>query len=181
MQINFKELCFEDIEELVTFLSGERWDYHSTPSLTKEKILKNYEEGYFTKDGKRTFWMLDDAKKIGVIRLFDLGDDMLDDETPLFDIKIIKDYRGKGIGKISVDWLVNFVFTNYKNKNRFEATTRADNISMRRVLEKCGFVKEAHYRKAWPDENKNLYDCAGYSILRSDWENKTSTPVQWDK
>jgi RimJ/RimL family protein N-acetyltransferase len=51
---------------------------------------------------------------------------------------------------------------------------------MRRVLEACGFVKEAHYRQAWPDEKGGKHDCVGYCILKSDWENKTLTPVKWE-
>ncbi len=182
MQINITEFKTEDKDSLVNFLSGERWDFHSTPLISKEKLHEQFQNDYFTGEGKRTFWILDGDKKIGVIRLFDLGDDKLDDETPLFDIKITKEYRSKSVGEQSLKWLTDFVFTNYPNKNRFEATTRIDNTAMRKVLEKCGFVKEAHYRQAWPDENKkNLYDCAGYSILRNDWKNNTKTPVDFNK
>ncbi|MEO8512108.1 MAG: GNAT family protein [Ignavibacteria bacterium] len=67
---------------------------------------------------------------------FDLGDDKLDDETPLFDIKITHSYRGKGVGVRALNWLMNFVFTNYPCKNRFEATTHIDNIPMPKVFEK---------------------------------------------
>lgn len=179
MQVNFTEFNLEDTGPLTDFLTGERWEFHSAPQLTREKILKNLEDGYFTGIGKLTYWISDGDKKIGVIRLFDLGDDKLDDETPLFDIKITKEYRGKGVGEQALKWLADLVFTNYPNKNRFEATTRADNKAMRRVFEKCGFMKEAHYRQAWPDEDKKLYDCTGYSILRADWQNKTKTPVNF--
>ena len=117
---------------------------------------------------------------VGVIRLFDLGSGPDDDETPLFDIKIKEEFRGKGIGKQALGWLTDFVFSNYLNKTRFEATTRIDNIAMRRVFENCGFVKEAHYRQAWPDAEGNRYDCTGYAILRSDWLNKTKTPVNFE-
>lgn len=117
---------------------------------------------------------------VGVIRLFDLGSGPDDDETPLFDIKIKEEFRGKGIGKQALGWLTDFVFSNYLNKTRFEATTRIDNIAMRRVFENCGFVKEAQYRQAWPDAEGNRYDCTGYAILRSDWLNKTKTPVNFE-
>lgn len=85
-----------------------------------------------------------------------------------------------GIGKQSVDMLCKLVFENYPNKRRFEATTRIDNISMRKVLEACGFVKEAHYREAWPGENGQYYDCTGYSILRKDWESGLKTEVKFN-
>jgi RimJ/RimL family protein N-acetyltransferase len=52
---------------------------------------------------------------------------------------------------------------------------------MRKVFEMCGFVKEAHYRSAWPDKDGNRYDCAGYAILRKDWQSKTKTIVDWEK
>jgi RimJ/RimL family protein N-acetyltransferase len=180
VQIKITEFKTEDKDLLIDFLSGERWDFHSTPLISKEKLNEQLQNGYFTGEGKRTFWISDGDRKTGVIRLFDLGDDKLDDETPLFDIKITKDYRNKSMGEHALRWLTDFVFTNYPSKNRFEATTRVDNAGMRRVFEKCGFMKEAHYRQAWPDENKNLYDCVGYSILRRDWINKTKTPVNFN-
>jgi RimJ/RimL family protein N-acetyltransferase len=180
MNISVAELKSQDSNELIDFLSSEEWSFHSTPVITKEKIQAQIGNGYFTGSGKRTFLIRDNEKLIGVIRLFDLGDDKLDDETPLFDIKITNEYRSKGVGEKALHWLTELVFTEYPSKNRFEATTRVDNIAMRRVFEKCGFVKEAHYRQAWPDSDGKLYDCTGYSILRQDWQNKTKTPVKFE-
>ena len=170
-----------DINVLFSILTSDTWPFHSTPVLEKEKIIEQLEKGYFNGPGKRTFLIEYADKTVGVTRLFDLGESIEDDETPLFDIKIKREFRGKGIGESAVRKLVALVFNEYPNKNRFDATTRADNIAMRRVFEKCGFVKEAHYRQAWPDEEGNKFDCAGYSILRQDWKNKTKTPVDWDK
>jgi RimJ/RimL family protein N-acetyltransferase len=178
MQIEITEFNGEK-EELADFICGELWEFHGTPQAKKEKVLENIESGYYTGEGKRTFWINEGDRKIGFIRLFDLGDDKLNDETPMFDIRITKSSRGKGAGKQALKWLTEYVFTNYPNKNRFEATTRIDNIAMRRTFEKCGFVKEAHYREAWPVDKKR-YDCAGYAILRNDWLNKIKTPVKFD-
>lgn len=180
MNISFAELKPKDSNELIDFLSAEEWPFHSTPLISKEKLTEQLKNGYFTGSGKRTFWISDENKTIGVIRLFDLGDDKLDDETPLFDIKITNEYRSKGVGEKALLWLTDLVFSEYPNKNRFEATTRVDNTAMRRVFEKCGFMKEAHYRQAWPDVEGRLYDCTGYSILRQDWQNKTKTPVEFE-
>jgi RimJ/RimL family protein N-acetyltransferase len=180
MHIKIREFDETEKEGLSEFLTGERWEFHSTPQITKEKVTVQLQNGYFTGRGIKTFVITEESSAaIGIIRLFDLGTDAASTETPLFDIKISSRFRGKGIGEFAVNWLKNFVFTNFPAKNRFEATTRADNVSMRRVLEKCGFVKEAHYRKAWPDVNGNKYDCAGYAILREDWESGNLTPVNF--
>ncbi|MBE2217106.1 MAG: GNAT family N-acetyltransferase [Ignavibacteria bacterium] len=175
------ELKDSEIEDLISVLTSCTWPFHSTPVLEREKLLAQYKEGYFNGEGKRTFLIKYGIETVGVIRLFDLGENKEDDETPLFDIKIKSEYRGKGIGGDAVRKLVDLVFNEYPNKYRFDATTRADNTAMRRVFEKSGFVKEAHYRQAWPDREGNKYDCAGYSILRQDWKNKTITPVDWEK
>ena len=180
MQINLTEFKISDKNELVSLLISERWEFHSMPRIPKEKVIERLESGYYKSTENKTFWITDDKNnKAGFIRLFDLGDDINSSETPLFDIRIKKEFRGKGIGKQAVKWLTEYVFTNFPNKNRLEANTRYDNIVMRSVLEKCGFVKEAHYRQGWPDEYGNKYDCVGYCILKRDWETKTLTPVNW--
>jgi len=181
MEIQFSEFKISQKQELINFLSCGSWPFHSTPNLSKDKLENQFDEGYFIGEGNKTFLILnDDGSIAGVMRLFDLGSGPDDDETPLFDIKIKEEMRGKGIGKQALKWLTDFVFANYPNKLRFEATTRIDNTAMRTVFEHCGFVKEAHYREAWPDADGNRYDCTGYSILRSDWQNKTKTPVKFD-
>ncbi|MCM4076910.1 hypothetical protein [Paractinoplanes hotanensis] len=43
----------------------------------------------------------------------------------------------------------------------------------------CGFVKEAHYREAWPGSDGRLHDTIGYGILRRDWLSGSVTPVDW--
>lgn len=180
-EVSLIEFQSGDIDVLCSILTSDTWPFHSTPVLEKEKIIGQLEKGFFNGTGKRTFLIEYANKKVGVIRLFDIGESREDDETPLFDIKIKSEFRGKGIGESAVRKLIDLVFNEYPNKNRFDATTRADNIAMRRVFEKCGFMKEAHYRQAWPDDEGNKFDCAGYSILRQDWSNKTKTPVDWDK
>lgn len=182
MDIFISEIENSDKENLIKFLSSGVWQFHSTPVISAEKLEKKFDDGYFTGTGKRTFLIKKQNNNllIGVIRLFDLGESPDDDETPLFDIKIGEEFRGLGTGKNAVKWLTDLVFTEYPVKQRFEATTRADNVAMRRVLENCGFVKEAHYRQAWPDAEGNRYDCTGYGILRSDWEQKKKTPVIWE-
>ncbi len=51
---------------------------------------------------------------------------------------------------------------------------------MRRTFVTCGYVKEAHYRQAWPSPGGTVYDAVGYAILRTDWQAGTTTPPDWD-
>ena len=175
-----KEFKTEDIDILIDILVNNPWEFHSGKGWTREMVEEEIKSGYFSSVDKKTFFLSDEKEIIGFIRIFDLGDDTLDDETPLFDLRIKREFRGKGFGKQAIDLAIEFVFNTYPNKNRFEATTRHDNIAMRKVLEKCGFVKEAHYRQSWPDKNNVKVDTVGYGILRTDWQNKSRTDVNWN-
>jgi RimJ/RimL family protein N-acetyltransferase len=179
-QMKLEEFKTEDSEKLTDILVNNPWEFHSGNEWTKEIVEARIKSGYFSSTETKTFFLTEENNTIGFIRIFDLGDDIMDDETPLFDIRIKREFRGKGYGKQAVDLIVDFIFDTYPNKNRFEATTRHDNIAMRKVLEKCGFVKEAHYRESWPDKNNIKVDTTGYGILRSDWKNNSKTPVKWN-
>ena len=174
MKIRFEEFINE-IDTLVEFLTSETWEFYGTPNLKAERIRASYENQHYTGDDCKTFWVIsDDDTKVGMIRIYDL-----EDGDPLFDIRISSKYKGMGIGSITVKWLVDYVFTNYPDKNRIEANTRQDNYAMRTVFQKCGFAKEAYHRKAWPQEGK-LYDAIGYGITKEDWEKGETTPVDWN-
>lgn len=162
----FIEYSPEFKNDLIEILTRSRWEFHSKPVSTAEDIEKNLNMGYFFGETSRTFLIKENGITVGYIRIFDLEDD----GNPLFDIRIAESHRGKGIGKEAVKWITDFVFSNYPSKNRLEATTRADNMGMRKVLEACGYQKESHYRQAWPDEHGKLYDCVGYSILQEEWK-----------
>jgi RimJ/RimL family protein N-acetyltransferase len=178
--MKLEEFKPEDSEILIEILVNNLWEFHSGQGWKKEQVEEKIKSGYYNSNEAKTFFIVEENDVIGFIRIFDLGDDIMDDETPLFDIRIKKEFRGKGFGKQAVDLAIEFVFNTYPNKSRFEATTRYDNIAMRKVLEKCGFVKEAHYRQSWPDKNNVKVDTVGYGILRSDWENNSRTDVNWN-
>lgn len=164
---------------LVLFLSTEEWPFHSGNGLSAEDVRSRINNGFYNSEGVQTFLIVVDGETAGYIRLFDLGKTPDSTETPLFDIRLKASERGRGIGRQAVQQLTDFVFRTYPHKNRFEATTRHDNIAMRRILQQCGFAKEAHYRAAWPAKDGTMVDCTGYGILREDWQNQTLTPVRW--
>ncbi len=51
---------------------------------------------------------------------------------------------------------------------------------MRCVFHKCGFLKEAHHRKAWVGQDGIPYDAIGYGITKEDWQSGKTTPVDWN-
>ena len=72
------------------------------------------------------------------------------------------------------------MFAGFPGIRRIEGTTRQDNWAMRRAFRTCGYVKEAHYRQAWPGRDGRIYDAVGYAILRSDWQAGAITMPDWD-
>lgn len=161
--------------ELAQFLASETWPFHVGAHLTATTAMRRIEAGEFDGEDDRTHWVVVDGERVGMVHLQNLGDD-----TPLFDLRLSSSHRANGLGTSAVKWLTTTLFGEFTDLQRIEATTRQDNVAMRRVLVKCGFVKEAHYRQAWPSADGSLYDSIGYGILRSDFERGDLTPVNWD-
>jgi RimJ/RimL family protein N-acetyltransferase len=166
---------------LKTLFTTQIWPYHSRTHITDEQFQKWLDTGYFTNTNALSFWITqDDAKKekIGYIRLFDLED--IGDGSPLFDLRLIDCFRHQGYGKLALSKLVEYIYSRWPYQLRIEGTTRVDNTAMRKAFESNLFVKEGHYRKTWPNAEGELMDTVHYALLRTDWENKSVTPVPWD-
>jgi RimJ/RimL family protein N-acetyltransferase len=166
-------------EVLAAWLSGERWPFHSNPILEHAQVLKLMDDGdFFDGPNNATFWIMLEAERAGLIRLFDLED--IGDGEPLFDLRLRSEFRGRGFGTKAVQWLTDHLFSNHEILERISGTTRVDNLAMRGAFRHCGYAKEAHYRQAWPGENGQFFDTVGYGILREDWAKQTVTSVNWD-
>jgi RimJ/RimL family protein N-acetyltransferase len=157
------------------FLHDETWPFHAGPAVTLADAAEHFDPAAYASDAVESWWLDVGEQVIGLVRLFDLCDD-----TAMFDIRISQAHRRTGVGTSTVRWLTEHIFTTRSCK-RIEATTRQDNIAMRRVLLRCGYAKEAHYRAAWPArEGNEIYDAVGYAILDNDWRSGTVTPVVWN-
>ncbi|MEK9198384.1 GNAT family N-acetyltransferase [Ureibacillus sp. 179-F W5.1 NHS] len=169
--IRFKK--FEnELDDLVSFMTKNTWEFHSIPNPSKEQIIENYHNGcYF--HNRETFWILKGDKKIGLIVIDDINDTI-----PLFDIRLDKTVRGKGYGTQAVDWIVQYLFSLPDKKIRIEAHTRWDNLAMRKTLYNCRFVKEGYFRNAWENDNGTIYDSLCYAFIREDWEKDQITPIK---
>jgi RimJ/RimL family protein N-acetyltransferase len=185
--ISYRRFVPAEAAMLAEFLTTEDWPYHGTGAPDAAQIRQQAAAGLYDNDRTRTFWIVtgtgtgtgtgthaEAEAEAGLIRLLDLGDD-----TPLFDLRIRAAYRGAGLGTRALRWLTGYLFTEFPGILRIEGTTRQDNHAMRRTFRTCGYVKEAHYRQAWPAPDGTVYDAVGYAILRSDWQAGTVTPPPW--
>lgn len=175
MDIKFNKIDKSHANELAVWLSSDSWPYFLGSTPTKEYVLKRIEDGAFFGDGELNFWILDEQEKpIGLIELY-----QLDDLAPMFSIRLKTKFRGKKLGKPILDWLTRYIFENYPDKRRIEGQTREDNVAMRKLFNKCGYIKEAYYRMASPKENGERVASIAYGILREDWLSGQTTSVKW--
>lgn len=164
MSIEFPRWDRSGTDELAALLAGEEWPFHAGGTPDRATVLDRVAAGYYDGAGVRTFWVVEDGVRVGLVRLYDL-----DDDTPMFDLRLRAAARGRGLGTAAVRWLTDEVFTEFPAVDRIEATTRADNRPMRRVLGANGYQREARYRQAWPVPGGPPLDSLGYAVLRADW------------
>ncbi|MFI6345390.1 GNAT family N-acetyltransferase [Streptomyces sp. NPDC050560] len=176
MTTALRRLTPADTDALTAFLTAESWPYHGSHRPDPGLVRRRAAQGYYAGPGAETFWITADGTDVGMARLFDLDDG----GTPMFDLRVAAGHRGRGIGTAALAHLTRHVFTAYPAVHRFEGTTRADNTPMCRTFLRAGWVKEAHYREGWPDEDGTRHDAVGYAILDHDWRDGTVTLPRWD-
>jgi RimJ/RimL family protein N-acetyltransferase len=174
VDIAYRRVEPDDPDGLAAFLTGDTWPFHGSPVVTADVARQWIADGRYGGDDNRAFWITVDGEDAGLIRLMDLGD-----RTPVFDLRIRARFRGRGIGVQALRWLTAYLFTELPEIRRVEGHTRQDNRAMRRAFQRAGYVKEAHYREAWPVAGGEVYDAVGYAILRQDWLAGTTTAPEW--
>jgi RimJ/RimL family protein N-acetyltransferase len=175
-----------DAAALADLLTGDEWPFHGNSRPSRETVQGWLAAGRFTGSGVRSFWIRvadadgssqpsfsPAAATVGIVTLRDIAD-----PTPIFDLRLRSAYRGRGFGSAAVRWLTDYVFTEFPEIRRIEGHTRRDNVAMQHVLERCGYVREAHHRQAWPSSDGSVHDSFGYAILRQDWLSGETTPVE---
>lgn len=160
-----------DRQRFVDFITAHEYPFHVNHTVSAERASAWADSALFD-DDHVPYWIDVDGERIGLVVLEDVND-----ETPLFDVRLATEHRGRGHGVPVVAAVVTLVFTTMPNVSRFEGNTREDNLAMRRTFERCGFVHEAYYREAWPVPGGVPVGSVGYAILRRDWETGTTTPV----
>ncbi|MDX3540667.1 GNAT family N-acetyltransferase [Streptomyces sp. MB09-01] len=177
MEITYRRFVPSEAEseDLVGFLTGDTWPFHGAAVVDREQARRWISDGRYDGDENRAFWITAGDHVVGLVRLMDLGD-----STPVFDLRIRSRHRGQGVGGHALAWLTAYLFTEFPGIRRIEGTTRQDNLAMRRTFRRCGYVKEAHYREAWPSAGGTVHDAVGYAVLRRDWLTGAATAPAWD-
>ena len=165
-----------DHEALVDFMTRNEFPFHVNHRQTRTFVENSIARGAFRDEDNDSFW-LDSAEhgRIGLLRLEDLSED-----SPLFDLRIDDPFRGRGLGTDVLRAATRHVFTTMPKVNRFEGQTREDNVAMRRIFLRCGWVKEAHYRESWPVDDGRAIASVAYAVLRRDWETGSTTTFDWE-
>ena len=176
MPINFVPMAPPDKEELIGFLTSNRFPFHVHPDPQISDIRSKIQNGYFWNEDTQGYWVVKNAQRVGMVAL----EDLQEDDSPLFDLRLEEKQRGKGLGVEVLRALCDMVFESMPNTLRFEGQTREDNIAMRKTFLRAGFLKEAHYRMGWPTNDGGHVASIAYSILRQDWENGTVTKFKWE-
>jgi RimJ/RimL family protein N-acetyltransferase len=171
---------------LAELLSADEWPFHGDSRPSRGTVEGWLAAGRFTGPGVRSFWIraaeIDATSErevraeptvVGIVTLRDLAD-----PTPVFDLRLRSGYRGRGFGSAAVRWLTEYIFTEFPKIRRIEGHTRRDNVAMQHVFQRCGYVREAHHRQAWPSSDGSVHDALGYAILRQDWLSGDITPVE---
>jgi len=164
-----------DRAELADFLTGNEFPFHVTRRPARADVEGWIGEGRFGDADHASYWIDGDQCRLGLVVLQDLTDG-----APVFDLRLATEHRGKGHGVEVLKAVTTHLFTTMPAVNRFEGQTREDNIAMRKTLVRAGFVKEAHYREAWPVEHGPPVASVAYGILRRDWRTGQTTPVNWN-
>ncbi|ATG50343.1 GNAT family N-acetyltransferase [Brachybacterium vulturis] len=178
MTVSFARLdpTGDDHDTLVEFMTRNEFPFHVHPRWGAAEVDAAIGKGAYRDEDHDSFWIdHHDLGRLGVLRLEDLSDD-----APLFDLRLDTPFRGRGLGVDVLRAVTDHVFGTMPAVKRFEGQTREDNIAMRRIFVRCGWLKEAHYREGWPVDGGTPLAAVAYGILRHDWEAGETTTFDWD-
>jgi RimJ/RimL family protein N-acetyltransferase len=176
--IRFTEIDVGDVADraaLIEFLIAHEYPFHLVRRPDRETVESWIEAGRYSGEDNRPLWIAADETRVGLLVVQDLVSN-----APLFDLRLATEWRGVGLGSQVLLALATYVFTSLPAVNRLEGQTREDNIAMRKSFMRSGFVKEAHYREAWPTEDGGAVASTAYGILRRDWQTGRTTTFEWD-
>ncbi|OXA75549.1 ribosomal-protein-alanine N-acetyltransferase [Flavobacterium aquidurense] len=161
-----RRITSEDVNEIFELRSNpETMKYIPRPLVkTNEDALEHIamiEDKIITNVGIN--WgisLRDNPKLLGIIGYYRMQPENYRAEIGYM---LLPEFHGKGIIPESVNRLIRFGFDDLK-LHSIEAVIDPDNLASEKVLQKCGFIKEAHFKESDFYEGRFL-DKVIYSLL----------------
>lgn len=126
-----------EADDLVQFMTSSTFPFHGIAAPTPADVRQAVAEDRYRSAELDSFWVVDGyAARVGFLRLEDVQD-----ETPMLDLRIAWQHRGRGLGSAALRAATRQVFETLPRAIRFEGTTRVDNLAMRRTFLTCGWVR----------------------------------------
>src|SRR5688572_13836617 len=104
-QLTVIPITEERVPDLAEVLTSCRWEFFVDPVHTPESARKMWDDGDLSGSDSAGYLIEVQGRIAGVIRLHDLEDD-----TPLFDVRLREDARGHGLGTAAVEWVIHHFF-----------------------------------------------------------------------
>lgn len=159
------------IENMYNWTNDDEVTYYMVTGLYPSNIDRLKEEYSNLVKGKNIIFSIIDKKRKKIIGFAGLY--TINGQTRSAELRIIigdKNIHGKGVGTISVRYVVKYAFEKL-NLNKVWLGVNAKSKGALRCYEKVGFMKEGILRQEIY-RNNQYYDAIRMSILRREWEKK---------
>ncbi len=170
-RLHFRRLTIDDAQEIFELRSNpETMKYIPRPlAITTDDALKHINLINDKIDENIDInWAITEKnndKCIGIIGFFSTQPENFRTELGYM---LLPEYHNKGYVTESVKTLLNYAFHTL-NFNSIEATINPDNVASEKVLQKNGFVKEAHLAENFYHNGKFI-DSVIYSLLKRNYK-----------
>ncbi len=146
-RVELREIEEDDLERIVRWRNDQdtlKWLFSYRPLCMASQ--RKWYERYLEDDSLQTFIieLKQDQLSIGTVSLSDI-----DHKNQRGELGILigeKEFRGKGLGKESLELLMDYAFSQ-ENLGKIKAHVFSDNLGAIKLYEQCGFVLEGTLRK----------------------------------
>ncbi len=91
MQLAYSLFDRGEANALAEFLASEEWPFHAGRRLTPASAHARIANGEFDGNHDRTYWIVVDDERAGIVHVEDIGDG-----DPLFDLRLEQATEGRG-------------------------------------------------------------------------------------
>jgi len=145
--IKIRKLLAKDIPYRVKWLSNPKVNKYIGDELGQKTTLKKQQawfDNYRKSKNKKFFTICDETTPIGFMGLSNI--DQTNKNADLFIAIGEDDYRGKGFGKLAMEWLIDYGFKELK-LHKINLGVIKENVPAINLYKKLGFVLEGEMKE----------------------------------